>query len=153
MWEARLPARDRRYMRKPAESWLAYAHTDLRAAQTLVNQSDLTGVATFHCQQCIEKALKALLVFNGQDVPRIHDLVTLHKRTSEVVMLPIEATELVQVNDAYIDTRYPNDTDAASRQVPSEEKTKVFLSLSENVYEFARAAIRQTPDTKQNNIT
>ena len=140
-------------MRKPAENWLAYAHTDLRAAQTLVNQSDLTGVATFHCQQCIEKALKALLVFYGQDVPRIHDLVTLHKRTSAVVTLPIEATELVQVNDAYIDTRYPNDTDSVSRRIPSEEKTKEFLSLSEDVYEYARAAIQPTPDTKSNNIT
>ena len=135
-------------MRKLAENWLVYAHTDLRAAQTLVDKSDLTGVATFHCQQCIEKSLKALLVLHDRDIPRIHDLVTLHKRSSGVVTLPIEATELVQVNDAYIDTRYPNDPDAGSRRVPSEEKTREFLSLSEKIYEFARGAIHRSPDTQ-----
>lgn len=87
-------------------------------------------------------------MLHDRDTPRIHDLVTLHKRTSTVVTLSIEVTDLVQVNDAYIDTRYPNDADAASRRVPSEEKTREFLSQAEKVYKFARGVIHESPHTQ-----
>lgn len=140
-------------MRKLAETWLAYAKSDLRAAQTLVDESDLTSVATFHCQQCIEKSLKALLVLKAQDVPRIHDLVTLHKRTSAVFALPIEAMDLIQVNDAYIDTRYPNDAEAVSRRFPSEQKAGEFVSLAAKVYEFALAAVQAPSASTLDNVT
>jgi len=42
-------------MRKPAENWIAYAYADLRAAEKLVGDRELSGIATFHCQQCVEK--------------------------------------------------------------------------------------------------
>ena len=35
---------------------------------------DLIGPAAFHVQQSIEKSLKAAIVLNGQEPPKIHDL-------------------------------------------------------------------------------
>ena len=78
-------------MRKLAENWLGFAYADLRAAQKLVDDGELTGVATFHSQQCVEKSLKAMLALHGRKIPRIHDLVTLHSRVSDVLSSSVEA--------------------------------------------------------------
>ena len=50
-----------------AEAWLAKAQTDLRAAQVDIAASPpILSDALFHCQQAVEKALKALLAANEQ---------------------------------------------------------------------------------------
>ena len=43
------------------EAWLSHGRGDLRAAQVLLADLPLPGDAAFHCQQCVEKSLKALL--------------------------------------------------------------------------------------------
>lgn len=127
-------------MRKLAENWIAYAYADLRAAEKLVGDFELTGIATFHCQQCVEKSLKAMLALHASQIPRIHDLVTLHKRVSEVETLPVNVSELLQLNDAYIDVRYPNDPTASARTTPSERKTEEFVMLATKIHDFCRSA-------------
>ena len=109
--------------------------------RSLSTTGELTGVATFHCQQCVEKSLKAMLALHGNEIPRIHDLVTLHTRASEVESLSVEIAELLQLNDAYIDMRYPNDPSAIGRSVPSKAKTQEFLLLAEKVYESCRKRV------------
>ena len=34
-------------------------------------------IICFHCQQCVEKSLKAFLVYNETDFPKTHDLIFL----------------------------------------------------------------------------
>jgi len=64
--------------------WIAKADNDLKtAAHTLKLGADCpTDTVCYHGQQCIEKYLKALLVFRGIDFPKTHDLERL------VAMLP-----------------------------------------------------------------
>lgn len=56
--------------------WLRIAQQDKLAARQL-HQGGLYGACGFHCQQAVEKLLKAYLRWRGQDVPRIHDLTVL----------------------------------------------------------------------------
>ncbi len=37
-------------------------------------EQGLTDIISFHCQQCAEKYLKALLLYRGVAFPRTHDL-------------------------------------------------------------------------------
>ena len=56
-------------------AWLRLAMEDLRAARLLLRATPpaLTA-ACFHAQQCVEKALKAMLTFHGIEPPKTHDL-------------------------------------------------------------------------------
>lgn len=58
-------------------AWWALAETDLRVAEALTSlDPPAWGAVCFHCQQAVEKALKALLEAMSLPVPRTHDLVT-----------------------------------------------------------------------------
>jgi HEPN domain-containing protein len=54
-------------------AWLDRARRDLRAA-TLLTDGDAHAEALFHCQQAVEKALKAFLTFHGSAFRKTHDL-------------------------------------------------------------------------------
>jgi HEPN domain-containing protein len=49
-------------------SWLIKAENDLASAQRLIEiQPSILDTACFHCQQAVEKNLKAFLIANGID--------------------------------------------------------------------------------------
>jgi len=56
--------------------WLAKADNDLlNAVHTLKLGSDCpTDTVCFHAQQCVEKYIKALLVFQGATSPKTHNI-------------------------------------------------------------------------------
>lgn len=56
--------------------WVAKAENDLKnAAHTLtLDVSCPTDTACFHAQQCVEKYIKALLVFRATPFPKTHDI-------------------------------------------------------------------------------
>lgn len=56
-------------------AWLHKAAEDLRAAEVDPSASPpLLADAGFHCQQAVEKAMKALFVFDAQPFGKTHDL-------------------------------------------------------------------------------
>jgi len=56
-------------------AWLSRAEQDLRAAQVdLDADPPLLADAAFHCQQAVEKALKALLTRHDHPFRRTHDI-------------------------------------------------------------------------------
>lgn len=56
-------------------TWLAKAAADLRAGEhDLTAQSPLFEDVLFHCQQAVEKALKALLAWHDQPFRKTHNL-------------------------------------------------------------------------------
>jgi HEPN domain-containing protein len=63
-----------------AEIWQAHAGQDLAAVRLLVDHG-LNGLAAFHAQQAVEKALKARLLAGQKQLPRLHDLVVLAENT------------------------------------------------------------------------
>jgi HEPN domain-containing protein len=56
-------------------AWLVRARQDLRAAEVdLEAEPPLLADAAFHCQQAVEKALKALLAHHDHPFRRTHDI-------------------------------------------------------------------------------
>lgn len=62
-------------MNDPSERWLEFARQDLRAAE-LVSDGGLWNQVFFHAQQCVKKALKAVLAGRGE-VPRVPTCLTI----------------------------------------------------------------------------
>jgi HEPN domain-containing protein len=62
------------------DAWLSRARSDVRAARVLVAADPaLLGNAAFHCQQAVEKALKALLTHHDHVFQKTHDIGVLAK--------------------------------------------------------------------------
>lgn len=100
--------------------WVERAEEDFRACRRL--QSDMeyfSNIIAFHAQQAAEKYLKALLVSNGQDVLRTHDLSTLAQLLLRAgVDVAAIDNELLRLNPFAVEFRYPgNDvTEDTARQ-------------------------------------
>jgi HEPN domain-containing protein len=57
-----------------AMEWLEFAKKDLATAELLLTNEGFPEIIAFHCQQAIEKALKAYLVCVGKQFPKTHDI-------------------------------------------------------------------------------
>lgn len=58
-----------------ARRWLEVARRDIATAGwCLKAEPSLTEAAAYHCQQAAEKILKSMLVFEGIQFPKTHDL-------------------------------------------------------------------------------
>jgi len=91
--------------------WIEKAENDFRNAEyvlTLKENCPFDTVA-YHCQQCAEKYLKAILIHRNVDFPKTHDLVVLFNllQTVEALKIPIEAVQ--PLNRYATETRYPGD--------------------------------------------
>lgn len=63
-----------------AKKWFTYAIRDLNAAKGLRSLgSDQKNSVAFHCQQCVEKAIKGYLVTQNIRPPKSHSIVDLAK--------------------------------------------------------------------------
>jgi HEPN domain-containing protein len=88
--------------------WLRKAIEDLEIAERIL--PDYPGGSTFHSQQAVEKALKALLIALGKRPPKTHRielLLELIKR-SDVDVSEIEAYEPEKLSNYAVEARYPD---------------------------------------------
>ncbi len=122
-------------MKKRVKEWVKYSKLDLDSALKLLESPDLTQSAAFHCQQSIEKSLKAIIEEKINKVPRTHDLEKLYGLIEEYgIKLEIDEDILDQVNDVYIETRYPSDLGLVPEGIPKVETIKYFYDLTESIY-------------------
>jgi HEPN domain-containing protein len=101
-----------------AHQWVAKAESDLRnAAHTVKLKTDCpTDTVCFHVQQCVEKYLKALLVLNGIDFSRTHQISMLWTLVPAQVRPALTQTEQDRLTEYAVTTRYPGDYDPISRE-------------------------------------
>ena len=79
-------------------AWLRRSEDDLRAAEVdLAADAPLLGDAAFHCQQAVEKALKAFLTWHDLPFRKTHDLI-LRRGTSKRRIFVRLTKALVAVN-------------------------------------------------------
>ena len=133
-------------MKKQAKEWMKFAKTDLQATMAIITEENLSTVAAFHAQQCIEKTLKALLELNNKKIPRTHDLIKLLKKIEEEkinIDMKISEEVLDQINQVYIDTRYPADFGLLPEGKPSINKVKEFLNEAENIFNETEKIIKE----------
>jgi HEPN domain-containing protein len=62
------------------DEWVDKAEADYKSAVALNRRrkEPLPDIVCYHCQQCVEKYLKAYLMAHGMTPPRIHDEVLLN---------------------------------------------------------------------------
>jgi len=91
--------------------WSAKAENDLKnAAHTLKLGSDCpTDTVSFHAEQCVEKYLKAFLVYKGIDFPRTHDIERLVALLPENIWLRLSIEEQRRLTAYATVTRYPGE--------------------------------------------
>ena len=66
-------------LKKLAAEWILKGQSDLETAEILLREQGPTDTLCFHCQQAVEKFLKAYVVFSGIRFEKIHDLWKLTK--------------------------------------------------------------------------
>ena len=91
-------------MKEEAKKWWTKAEGDLIKARDNFKMGHY-DLASFLCQQSVEKALKAALIENKKVMPKIHDLVKLAKLVNINSNLLDDCERLTYV---YVDSRYPD---------------------------------------------
>ena len=107
------------------ESWLNKAEHDLLSAQRLLEiEPMILDNACFHCQQAIEKCLKAFLIYHGRDIERTHNIIFLLSESA--TFDPVFATvDPLNINAYAVQGRYPD-----SNLIPTVDEAKSYYRLA-----------------------
>jgi HEPN domain-containing protein len=97
--------------RKLVGQWIEKADEDWRAVQRLLGDEDpLRNIVAFHCQQAVEKYLKAWLSSRNADFPKTHDLKELLALIAPLdANLAAELGAVVILTPFGVSIRYPGD--------------------------------------------
>ena len=114
-------------------AWVERAEEDFAIAVASVRRKKpWTYGACFHAQQCAEKYLKAILVANGQEFPKVHDLLALNTLCEQAGMLTGLDPARLDVLSAYaVRIRYPGDD-------PTPDEARQAVEIARSVRRLAR---------------
>jgi len=91
-----------------AKVWMNYAETDLGAAHTLLDSGEFfPRQICFLAQQCAEKSIKAVLVFEEVDFPKNHDLDRLRDLVPDGWNFKETFPDLAELTIWAVESRYP----------------------------------------------
>ena len=118
--------------------WIDRAGEDLEAARLLMASEDTLNAASFHCQQCIEKALKGYLLYKTRNHVDGHNLTWLCRQAVKWDNRFAEwLDESAALNRYYIETRYPADIPLRL----SEDKVAGVYTMADKMYRFILSEI------------
>jgi HEPN domain-containing protein len=90
--------------------WMRKADSDLRAAATLAPEPEDYDAVGFHCQQAVEKYLKARLYVAFKEPSRTHDLLRLLAELDGEESFSAEEVAMARLlNPFAVKFRYPTD--------------------------------------------
>ncbi|HLE90010.1 MAG TPA: HEPN domain-containing protein [Anaerolineales bacterium] len=122
-----------------ARRWMAYAKSDLDAANTLLESKDFfTRQVCFFAQQAGEKALKAILVFLEIPFPQTHDLDRIRELIPEGWKVKERFPQLYDLSIWAVESRYPGDAPDVV-----EHEARETLRLAESVFEAVKAELEE----------
>ena len=112
--------------------WLASARSDLALAKV-----DRTGLISyellcFHTQQAVEKALKALLIFDAIEFPRTHNIRILIDLLKKKHIVSDIVDESAVLTEYAVSSRYPGESEPIE-----EEEYKRAVVIAESVLGWA----------------
>jgi len=120
------------------EEWFSIATNDLKAAKILLPEN-LHIIASYHIQQCIEKALKGYLVFHNEPVRKIHDLT---KLVQTCILLDKTFSQLLESAidiDPYVTGgRYPNQ----GIDLPEKPEIEAAIYEAEQIVKFIQNKVK-----------
>lgn len=92
-------------------------------------------MVAFHSQQAIEKSIKPILEEKESKVPRIHNIINLNGKIEKYIELNINQEVFDQINELYIDARYPTSIGLLPDGKPSKEIANIFFKTATEIYE------------------
>jgi Uncharacterized conserved protein related to C-terminal domain of eukaryotic chaperone, SACSIN len=114
--------------------WVKKAESDLRSANVLLKADDvITESVCFHCQQAIEKYLKAFLTEKNVRFGKIHDLLTLIEMCirEDKEFEKLDKDRISELTFYAVDVRYPDEF-----YTPSLEEAKKAFEIAKQVKDF-----------------
>lgn len=126
--------------------WLEFAAEDLHCAKVLLSDRQCLLAAGFHCQQAMEKALKAYILFHTGHPVDGHNITWLCRtagRLDEQVMGWLSYTPAF--NRLYIETRYPADTELKY----SYEDMQAVQNVAQEMYSYICKRIYDDADPEE----
>lgn len=113
--------------------WLDRSKEDMLSAKILRETSECYNNAAFHCQQTIEKALKAYILLKSDILVDGHNLSWLCKRAMKYDQKFAEwLQESASLNKCYIETRYPADLPL----VLTSDEVSGYYKMASDMYDF-----------------
>ncbi len=99
------------------QNWLQRAKSDLQLGKAALRTKDvLPEDASFHAQQCAEKALKALLFSQDISFPKTHAIeVLLDLLKEEGYNIPDNVDEAFELSQSAVQTRYPGEWEPVTK--------------------------------------
>ena len=122
-------------MKQSTKEWLNAANDDLKTIEKLLPDLSLTNVIVFHCQQAIEKVLKALIDELSLGLARTHNLQSLLSKTDEEFNLNYDETIIAEIDRLYIDSRYPGDFGLMPFGKPTINEAKAYYQQAKELKE------------------
>ena len=122
-----------------ARNWVQKAEHDLKIGRDEMQMPDpVTDMVCFHMQQCVEKYLKAFLVFHDREYPRTHRISALLVLCAELdaAFTELEHWDVDELTDYATTLRYGEDF-----SMPDKEETLQAVRLAERVRAFVRARL------------
>jgi HEPN domain-containing protein len=117
-----------------SSEWIKAAGDDLLAVKEMMHNPELTNLAAFHAQQCVEKSFKAVLEEKDAEIPRIHGLIRLYELAGVYLDIKADLDMLKTLDQLYIDSRYPGITGLLPEGKPALDEALSFYKFAENIY-------------------
>lgn len=118
------------------KAWLQKAENDLLSAQRLLEiEPIILDTACFHCQQAVEKSMKAFLIYKGTDLIRTHDIDFLLSQCIELDD-SFRSVDTRDINQYAVQIRYP---DISSQ--PEKEDAEYYYKLAAEVLKMVKEKV------------
>lgn len=119
------------------KDWLKKANEDLESAKILMKESELYNSIGIHCQQAVEKILKAYLYAQKTTVKKTHDLLYLIKDCAQFDKNFSNFEDDCKIlNTYYIPLRYP-----IAEISLSKEQAKQAFTIAEEIVNYVIATL------------
>ena len=117
-----------------SKEWVKAAYDDIILLEEIKNNKHLTSIIAFHSQQAIEKSLKALLVEQEVNIPKIHSLNKLFNECKNQISLT-DSQIVNKLDKLYIESRYPWDMGILPYGKPTIEDVKEFYTFAQEIFD------------------
>ncbi|MDR2694304.1 MAG: HEPN domain-containing protein [Chitinispirillales bacterium] len=130
-------------MKNKTSGWVFFADKDMLMARAVTGNAELTGGVAFHCQQAIEKFLKAYLSEHDKEVRKTHDLLSLYSEAKNIQDWNLDEDMLKNISDIYIELRYPvNIAMKPDGLLPSIEEAQSYWEFARTVERVFRSLVK-----------
>ena len=118
--------------------WIYKANEDILVVEKLTEHEIFApSSACFHCQQAVEKFLKAFLFANEVEIKKTHNIEFLLSECGEIDS-DFAAIEPKNLSDFGVDVRYPGDM-----YIPSDKETIQYKEIALSVKDLVERKLGQ----------